>query len=290
MKRAMCMSIVLGLAVLIALTGCTFPNAPVVNFSPEAGHGATSVTITVADMGEGWSYRLELEDGSSRLQARGTFVVTVYPPATLFVSAQKTDGSLSPKTQIEILLENDPPIGYDPFGPLANFLVPGQMYVVDCNYHEWSAGFEWSAPIRAGFLDPEGDPWKITNVECWYMLDGARIEDPVFTPPLSPGEIEYHVGTPQVPADGHSIDNAFIIWPAVARWVYDGNGVARPIKPLPGYSPPPCGEEAYQSTEMTGPYIAPGTIYHVDITVEDAYGDVTVLNVEKPLTGRADCD
>jgi len=269
---------------LLALTGCSlFQSTPIVVFTPESGHGATGVTIEVADMGPSWSYRLELEDGSSRLQAERVFKVTVYPPAVLFISAQDIDGRLSRSVRIEIVLENGPPEGYDPFGPLANFLVPGQMYVVDCNYHEYSGGFEWSQPIKAGFIDPEGDPWEITNVECWYVLDGIRIDDPVFTPPLSPGEVEYHVGTPLVTAFGYNIDNAFLIWPAVAHWDYDDNDVAIPVMPLPGYSPP-CG------FEMNDGYIPPGTIYHVDITVEDAYGDVTVLNLEKPLTGRADCE
>ena len=180
-------------------------------------------------------------------------------------------------------IENAGPYGYDPFGPLANFLVPGHMYVVDCNYHEWAAGFAWSSPIQSGFIDFENDLWKITHVECWYELNGGRIDDPIFTPPLSPGEVEYHVGTALVPANGYVLDNAFIIWPAVARWIYDDNGVAIPVMPLPSYSPP-CNDY-----EMTGTYIPPGTIYHVEIWVIDERGAEGYLHVEKPLTGRADC-
>ena len=282
MKLIAVLVFVLGLALL---SGCTlFRDAvPVAIFTPQSGHGPTAVTITVADMGAGWSYNLEQNTGS-KLYTTLVFTVTVYPPATLYVSGRHNDGRVTERTTIEITLKNSPPVGYDPFGPLANFLVPGQMYVVDCNYHEWSAGFEWSAPIRAGFIDPEGDPWKITNVECWYMLNGARVDDPVFTPPLSPGEIEYHVGTDLVPADGHRIDNAFIIWPAIAHWVYDDNGVAIPVKPLPSYTPP-CGDY-----EITGTYIPPGTIYHVEIWTVDVYGAVGYFHGEKPLSGRADCN
>ena len=266
----------------VGLAGCTlFRPIPTVVFTPESGHASTMVTMEVAALGDGWSYRLEWPEGS-KTQSDRTFKQTVYPPATMFVSGIHNDGRTTQRTEIEITLYNDPPVGYDPFGPLADFLVPGQIYVVDCNYHEWSAGFEWSPPVRAGFYDPEGDPWKITDVECWYELDGVRIDDPVFTPPLAPGEVQYHVGVPLVPVVGYRLENAFIIWPAVAKWAYVG-GVPIPIMPLPGYSPP-CDEY-----EMTGGYIPPGTIYHIDITVEDAYGDVTVLHVEKPLTGRAAC-
>jgi len=271
------------------LTGCTlFQAAPAVIFAPQSGHGATSVTITVGDMGTGWSYNLERDSGS-KLYATRVFTVTVHPPETLYVAGIHNDGRTTARATIEVTLKNTAPVGYDPFGPLATSLVPGQMYVVDCNYHEWSAGFAWSPPIRAGFIDPEDDPWKITNVVCWYELDGIKYTDAVFMPPGSPGDDEYHVGTDLVPALGYNINNAFIIWPAAVKvWQTDGIRPL-PITQLPGYSSPPCGD-GMTAYELHWGYIAPGTIYHVDITVEDADGGVRVLKVEKQLTGRADCN
>ena len=279
MKRLVLLSVM----ILLFLAGCMQTTTVSVAYSPHSGHGPTTVTIELGDLGSGWSYTIEW-DGGSRTQGLTTFHQVVYPPATLSVFGVHNDGRTTSVTTLEITLDNDPPVGYDPFGPKNNFLVPAQMYIVDCNYREAADGFEWSPATKMGFLDPEGDPWKIVAVECWYEIeDGARIDDPVFTPPLSPGEVEYHVGTDMVPVHGYRIDNAFIIFPAIAHWAHDGNDVPIPPIPLNGY-PPPCDQYA-----LTGGYIPPGTIYHIDITVEDWYGDTTVLNVEKPLSGRAEC-
>ena len=237
MKR-MCVYISsFGLGILLALmilglSGCKIhlgggggippPGGFIVTLTPDKGHPPFNVTITVTNMGGG-TYTYEMT-GKVTVQATESIHSTVVGTWPWQCTVTWEDGLGGFRDAVAAIdLENTAPIIYWPrvngIDPSYNaWILPElERAVFDFNPFETTALWPGDQVYRFGVFDPEGDEWKITNVEVlWYgkpFPNGREVT--VYAPPYQPGV--YH--TTRFVGRGAILPNSFLLYPPYkAEW------------------------------------------------------------------------
>jgi len=208
---------------VVALSGCLLWQKPFdVVVEPMSGHPPLEVTIA---MRGGTTYLIEV----GLVTGNAFDVLWSFQTAkteeriilrTIPADIRVTDEAGNSGT-FHITLSNSPPVfvgwprvnGRDP-NYNGRYLVDLQRYFFDFNYHEVPGLWPGDPGQRFGVMDPDGDEWRITDVEVLWYGDGFPNgrEVTVYAPPYIPGV--YHA-TRHASSRSQSdvVENAFVLYP-----------------------------------------------------------------------------
>jgi len=278
-------------ALLALLTGCAFVRSGslVITATPEAGHPPFKIVISAYMTGSGeWSYEFELADVTLPPDepGGGQLTTTLYKehvPGFIKVTATNLDTGQTENGRVRIDLINQavnmddrPHVSsagnswsYAGLGPLVpkhadgaggHFLVPMQYELFRCDRIELDPLYPGHQPDNWGFYDPDGDDWKIVDVEAWseVLPGGEGNPDAVFP------------SVPYQDLDTYRCfgwENSFLIIPT---WPYMDDGDDRwlcPAMALPGWH-----SVCHGFDHTVGYDKLPEQKYWVKITTEDEFG------------------
>jgi len=295
MKRSFVVLLVLGVFILGGCFRPPIRDLAVTVDKTEV-HPPEAVTITATDLGPGWTYTFEMpswsmqqgspqltvtlhredvpgrirviaEDDTGQVKEGEVWITLRNQPVNMdfrpFVSSYGFSNiNLPSSIQFEstfdlmaLYRDTDKPIKH--IGPdTREYLTPLEYEVFRCEFITSDPLYPGHVPATYGFYDPDGDSWRIVEVEAWYQYKPEK-PDAVFASVRYQGPGIYKVGP---------WDNAFLIvptWPLMID--ADEKLPLAPPGGVPGY-PSVCHD--YNCS--VGPY--PEQDYFVKITTEDEFG------------------